>query len=199
MVRLLFEMARHYAPSTIFFDEIDSICSTRGSGQEHESSRRVKSEILVQMDGVAASASDKLVIVLAATNFPWLLDEALRRRLEKRIYIPLPDAEGRRQLLDINLKTVSLADNVDLDEIQQLCEGYSGADLTNVCRDASMMAMRKRIAGLSIEEIKGLTAEEMDRPVSREDLITAAKHVASSVNVDQVQEQEKWMAEFGAS
>jgi katanin p60 ATPase-containing subunit A1 len=192
-------MARHYAPSTIFFDEIDAICSSRGGGDEHEASRRVKSEILVQMDGVAASGSDKLVIVLAATNFPWQLDEALRRRLEKRIYIPLPDAEGRLALLDINLKSVRLSDDVDLDEIQQKCAGYSGADLTNVCRDASMMAMRRRIAGLSIEEIKNLPSEEMDLPVTREDLLLAATNVASSVNAEQVQLQENWMSEFGAS
>lgn len=98
--------------------------------------------------------TSKLVIVLAATNYPWDIDEALRRRLEKRIYIPLPDGEpaqaglgksvsiimckpienGRKLLLQVNLKSVKLAEDVQLDEIAKLTEGYSGADITNVCR-----------------------------------------------------------------
>eukprot|EP01112_Ceratiomyxa_fruticulosa_P012966 TRINITY_DN3619_c0_g1_i1.p1 TRINITY_DN3619_c0_g1~~TRINITY_DN3619_c0_g1_i1.p1 ORF type:complete len:578 (+),score=135.58 TRINITY_DN3619_c0_g1_i1:353-2086(+) len=205
LVRILFEMARFYAPSTIFIDEIDSICSTRGGEGEHEASRRVKSELLIQMDGVGASVSNdedgkpKMVIVLGATNFPWQLDEALRRRMEKRIYIPLPDAEGRKQLLKINLRQVKLSEDVDLDTLATKTEGYSGADITSVCRDASFMAMRRRIRGLTPEEIKNLNKETLDLPVSKADFEEALSKVQSSVSKNDLVNHEKWMAEFGSS
>ncbi len=128
LVRLLFSMARHYAPSTIFIDEIDSLCSKRGSESEHEASRRVKSELLVQMDGMS-SEQGKLVMVLAATNFPWDIDEALRRRLEKRIYIPLPSSEGREALLGINLREISTSQDLSLPDVASWLDGYSGADI----------------------------------------------------------------------
>ncbi|XP_055382873.1 katanin p60 ATPase-containing subunit A-like 1 [Condylostylus longicornis] len=199
MVRLLFEMARFYAPSTIFIDEIDSLCSRRGSESEHEASRRVKSELLVQMDGVGSEEAAKVVMVLAATNFPWDIDEALRRRLEKRIYIPLPNDEGREALLKINLREVKLDPSVNLKTIAKKLDGYSGADITNVCRDASMMSMRRKIAGLKPEQIKQLAKEEIDLPVSTQDFLEAIAKCNKSVSRQDLEKYEKWMREFGSS
>uniref|UniRef100_A0A673NGI8 Katanin p60 ATPase-containing subunit A-like 1 n=1 Tax=Sinocyclocheilus rhinocerous TaxID=307959 RepID=A0A673NGI8_9TELE len=194
--------ARFYAPTTIFIDEIDSICGRRGTSDEHEASRRVKSELLVQMDGVGgAQESDdpsKMVMVLAATNFPWDIDEALRRRLEKRIYIPLPTAQGRAELLKINLREVEVASDVDLTLIAEKIEGYSGADITNVCRDASMMAMRRRIQGLSPEEIRALSKDELQMPVTMEDFELALKKISKSVSAADLEKYESWMSEFGS-
>ncbi|XP_012990154.2 katanin p60 ATPase-containing subunit A-like 1 [Esox lucius] len=202
LVRLLFEMARFYSPTTIFIDEIDSICGSRGKSDEHEASRRVKSEILVQMDGVGgASESDdpsKMVMVLAATNFPWDIDEALRRRLEKRIYIPLPTAVGRAELLKISLKDVDVAEDVDLALIAEKIEGYSGADITNVCRDASMMAMRRRIQGLSPEEIRALSKEELQMPVTMDDFTITLKKISKSVSAADLEKYQAWMEEYGS-
>lgn len=201
MVRLLFEMARFYAPSTIFIDEIDSLCSRRGSESEHEASRRVKSELLVQMDGITANNDEpgKVVMVLAATNFPWDIDEALRRRLEKRIYIPLPTEEGREALLKINLREVKLDPDVNLIDIAKKLDGYSGADITNVCRDASMMSMRRKIFGLKPDQIKQLPKEELDLPVTVRDFEEAVEKNNKSVSKDDLDKYDKWMNEFGSS
>ncbi|XP_065586244.1 katanin p60 ATPase-containing subunit A-like 1 isoform X1 [Cyrtonyx montezumae] len=203
LVRLLFEMARFYAPATIFIDEIDSICSRRGTSDEHEASRRVKSELLVQMDGVGGALENddpsKMVMVLAATNFPWDIDEALRRRLEKRIYIPLPTAKGRAELLKINLREVELDPDISLEEIAEKIDGYSGADITNVCRDASLMAMRRRINGLTPEEIRALSKEELQMPVTKGDFELALKKISRSVSAADLEKYEKWMAEFGSA
>ncbi|KAL2332411.1 hypothetical protein Fmac_019992 [Flemingia macrophylla] len=143
LVRCLFDLARAYAPSTIFIDEIDSLCNARGSSGELESSRRVKSELLVQVDGVNNSSINedgtrKIVMLLAATNFPWDIDEALRSFFA---------------FLNPFL-TQLVAPNVNIDEVAQRTAGYSGDDLTNVCRDASLKGMRRKIAGKTHDEIK---------------------------------------------
>jgi len=85
MVRILFELAYHNTPSTIFIDEIDSILTNRGSGNEHEASRRLKTELLIQMDGLMSKSTKGQIFVLVASNTPWDLDPAFLRRLEKRV------------------------------------------------------------------------------------------------------------------
>jgi katanin p60 ATPase-containing subunit A1 len=219
LVRILFEMARFYAPTTIFFDEMDALGSKRGEASEHEASRRVKSELLVQMDGVGSTqeqeqkdenaapdaepARPKQVMVLAATNRPWDLDEALRRRLEKRIYIPLPAPEGRKQLFEINLKTVKVKDDVSLDKLVEMTDGYSGADVTNICREAAMMGLRVRMRqaraeGKSIAQMQNLK-DEVDVPVGQDDFVQALKNVQKSVGTEDLQNFADWMKEFGST
>lgn len=205
MVRCLFDLARAYAPSTIFIDEIDSLCNARGASGEHESSRRVKSELLVQVDGVNNSSTSedggrKIVMVLAATNFPWDIDEALRRRLEKRIYIPLPNFESRKELIKINLRTVEVAPDVDIDEVARRTEEYSGDDLTNVCRDASLNGLRRKIVGKTRDEIKSMSKDEISKdPVAMCDFEEALMKVQRSVCAADIERHEKWFAEFGSA
>ena len=132
------------------------------------------------MDGVSsntsASANEaqpegerlKNVIVLAATNIPWDLDEAFRRRLEKRIYIPLPNEKGRQQLYDINLKGIKIDDNVQFEILIKKTKGYSGADISNVCREAAMMPMRRKIleGNLNFDQITQINQDELDIPIT---------------------------------
>jgi katanin p60 ATPase-containing subunit A1 len=202
LIRVLFDMARHYAPSTIFIDEIDSLCGQRGGGDEHEASRRAKGVLLTQMDGVGVDPG-KIVMVLGATNHPWDIDEAMRRRLEKRIYIPLPTNEDRIELFKINTRTLRLAPDVDFQRLSKILEEnfYSAADITTVARDAAMMTMRRFLSDENTKkelklrgaEIGKLAAEE---PVSMEDFINAIRKVPSSVNVEQIKKFEEWKKEF---
>ncbi|XP_017044246.1 katanin p60 ATPase-containing subunit A1 isoform X4 [Drosophila ficusphila] len=199
LVRLLFEMARFYAPSTIFIDEIDALCASRGSDSEHEASRRFKAELLIQMDGLNASMQEeKVIMVLAATNHPWDIDEAFRRRFEKRIYIPLPNEDTRSALLKLCLKDVCLSPSLNTGMIGDELLGYSGSDISNVCRDASMMAMRRLISGRTPDQIKQIRREEVDQPITLQDFQDARQRTKKSVSADDVARFEKWMEEYGS-
>ena len=204
-------MARFYGPSTIFFDEIDAIAGSRGGSGEHEASRRVKAELLVQMDGVGVVSSAganseqdqeqaaKNVMVLAATNRPWDLDEAIRRRLEKRIYIPLPTAIGRKQLFEINLKGIEVTEDINYERLIEITDGYSGADLANVCRDAALMPLRKKIAQGNVDILRIREVQnEINIPLTMDDFLEAIRNVSKSVSQAQLDEYQQWMAEFGS-
>ncbi|CAH2070926.1 unnamed protein product, partial [Iphiclides podalirius] len=200
LVRLLFDMASFYAPSTIFIDEVDSLCAVRGADSEHEASRRFKAELLIQMDGLAAVFNqDKVIMVLAATNHPWDIDEAFRRRFEKRIYVGLPDEITRMKLLKLCLREVSLTDDVDFDELAEKLDGYSGSDICNICRDAAMMTMRRKIAGKSPDQIRRLKQSELEAPVSKEDLSAAVEKTRRTVSTSDVARYTSWIQRHGCS
>lgn len=207
LVRCLFELARCYAPSTIFIDEIDSLLTSRDSdNSEHEASRRLKTELLIQMDGLNNSYKEKddsnsNVFVMAASNLPWDLDNALLRRLEKRVLVNLPKKLGRKKMFqkflsdrinpslikeiteeegceeitieetDYN-KEIDLCsqfrktyltdlsnvdDIIDFDLYAKLTEGYSGADIELVCREAAMMPLRRLLH--KVEKISNESTE----------------------------------------
>lgn len=141
LVKSLFELARQHRPSIIFIDEIDSLCSTR-SDNESESARRIKTEFLVQMQGVGNDNEN--ILVLGATNIPWVLDSAIRRRFEKRIYIPLPEEEARYQMIKMNVgQTPNSLSDKDLHTLAARTENFSGADISVLIRDALMQPIRK--------------------------------------------------------
>ncbi|XP_059690272.1 katanin p60 ATPase-containing subunit A-like 2 isoform X2 [Gavia stellata] len=175
LVRVLFELARYHAPSTIFLDELESVMSQRGtaSGGEHEGSRRMKTELLVQMDGLARS--DDLVFVLAASNLPWELDSAMLRRLEKRILVDLPSKEARRVMIQhwlpplSNSGGVELRTDLDYSLLGQETDGYSGSDIKLVCKEAAMRPLRKIFDALENHQ-----PGNSNLPVIRLDTITTA-------------------------
>jgi len=143
LVRNLFEMARESEGSRaiIFLDEVDSLCGSRSEG-ESDSLRRVKTEFLVQMDGVGKEEGQ--VLILGATNIPWELDAAIRRRFEKRVYIPLPEAEARSYMVKLHLgDTPSDLTDEDFDKIGQFTEGASGSDIKVLVKEALMQPLRR--------------------------------------------------------
>jgi vacuolar protein-sorting-associated protein 4 len=141
LVRNLFEMARENKPAIIFIDEIDSLATSRSEG-ESDSARRIKTEFLVQMQGVGHTTEG--VLVLGATNTPWEIDSAMRRRFEKRVYIPLPDQAARARIFQVHLgDTPNSLTEPDFMELGRRTEGYSGSDISVIVREALMEPLRK--------------------------------------------------------
>ena len=153
LVRKLFEMARESPRAVIFIDEVDSLCRSRKEGED-DSVRRVKTEFLVQMDGVGKKDCD--VLVLGATNVPWELDAAIRRRFEKRLFIPLPGAEARCAMLKIHLgDTPNNLSDADFEELGEKTEGASGADIKVLVKEALMEPLSKCQQATQFKRING--------------------------------------------
>eukprot|EP00933_Yihiella_yeosuensis_P004923 TRINITY_DN109332_c0_g1_i1.p1 TRINITY_DN109332_c0_g1~~TRINITY_DN109332_c0_g1_i1.p1 ORF type:complete len:403 (+),score=72.98 TRINITY_DN109332_c0_g1_i1:207-1415(+) len=190
LVQSLFKVARQLSPSIVFIDEIDSILSAR-SASESEVSRRLKTEFLVQLEGVTqpASASDEArLVILAATNRPFDLDEAVLRRFPVQIQIPLPDNDARLALLQDCLRQQRHnLSALDLTEMARRTEMFSSSDLTNLCRDAAMAPVRE----LSPDRILGLKPDQL-RPLVLQDFSCAMEVVQPSVSASAVAEINSW-------
>lgn len=144
-VRDLFDKARAAAPCILFFDELDSIAKARGSGPGgNDAGDRVINQILTEIDGVGEKKS---VFVIGATNRPDILDSAITRpgRLDQLIYIPLPDYESRVAIFKANLKKSPVEPSVDLEKLAKATEGFSGADITEICQRAAKNAIRESV------------------------------------------------------
>ncbi|KAJ3390419.1 hypothetical protein HDU92_000493 [Lobulomyces angularis] len=194
MVKALFAMARELAPSIIFIDEIDSILTER-SESEHEASRRLKTQFLLEFDGLSSNNEEKSLLVLGATNRPQELDEAALRRLVKRIYIPLPEPETREALLHNLLKGQNhCISKGDLQHVVSKTEGYSGSDLTALAREASLGPIRM----VKHNELLSLSADAI-RPINKKDFLAAMSVIRPSVSGRNLESFLDWKDKFGTS
>ena len=162
-VREIFRKARQTAPTILFFDEIDALVPRRGSGDNSHAQERVVNQMLTEMDGLE-SLND--VVVIGATNRPDIVDPALLRqgRFDRVIFTPIPDGEGRKRIFEIYLKKMPLASDVEIDTLTAETEGYVGADIDGVCREAAMMALREDIKSKDVRMEHFVQALEIVKP-----------------------------------
>ncbi len=176
MIKQLFKMANEKAPSIIFIDEIDSMCGKR-TDDDTDSTKRVKTEFLVQMQGLS-SKNDK-VLILGATNMPWALDPAVRRRFERRIYIPLPDMEARVYMIRRKLKGLDkFISDLDIEYIAIKTEGFSGSDLEILCRDAAFEPLH---LAQQTDKFKKIRANGMEGFIPLPPNYTGADYVIANI------------------
>jgi spastin len=188
-VKSLFKLAYKKVPSIIFIDEIDSILSKR-SENENEATKRLKTEFLIQFDGLGSNTNARL-LVIAATNRPMDLDEALLRRLPKRVYCGPLDEEGRFEFIKkvINRVETKLTDK-DIKEIAKMTNGYSNSDLKELCKEAAFQPVRELTMG-QIMRINKF------RPLVKKDLVKSIQKIRGSLSHKIIDELLKWNEQFG--
>lgn len=200
LVKALFLLARKLSPSIVFIDEIDSLLGTRTEG-EVESMRRIKNEFLVQWSELSSAAAGRdssadvsRVLILGATNLPWGIDDAARRRFAKRVYIPLPEDETRKLQLQklLQYQKHTLLEE-DFDKLVELTQKFSGSDITLLAKDSAMGPLR------SLGDKLLSTPTEEIRPIQLSDFIESLKYIRPSVSEEGLGEYQKWADQFGSS
>ncbi|KAJ5163711.1 ATPase AAA-type core [Penicillium coprophilum] len=220
LVKQLFNMARENKPAIIFIDEVDALCGPRGEG-ESEASRRIKTELLVQMDGVGKDS--KGVLILGATNIPWQLDAAIRRRFQRRVHISLPGLNARIKMfmLAVGSTPCQMTQN-DYRQLAELSEGYSGSDISIAVQDALMQPIRKIQGATHYKKVLVDGAEKvtpcspgdagavemswldidadqlLEPPLVLKDFIKAVKNSRPTVSGEDLTRNAEWTQEFGS-
>ncbi|KAL5795587.1 hypothetical protein ACOSQ2_000407 [Xanthoceras sorbifolium] len=189
-VKAVFSLASKIAPSVVFVDEVDSMLGRRENPGEHEAMRKMKNEFMVNWDGLRTKDRER-VLVLAATNRPFDLDEAVVRRLPRRLMVNLPDVPNREKILRVILAKEELAPDVDLEAVANMTDGYSGSDLKNLCVTAAHCPIReilekeKKERALALTENRPLPALYCSadvRPLKMDDFKYAHEQVCASVS-----------------
>ncbi|KAH1081258.1 hypothetical protein J1N35_021019 [Gossypium stocksii] len=206
-VKAVFSLASKIAPSVIFVDEVDSMLGRRENPGEHEAMRKMKNEFMVNWDGLRTKDKER-VLVLAATNRPFDLDEAVIRRLPRRLMVNLPDAPNREKILRVILAKEDLSPNVDLETIANMTDGYSGSDLKNLCVTAAHCPIReilekekkeRALAAAENRPAPTLYSSADVRPLKMDDFKYAHEQVCASVSSESTNMNElvQWNELYG--
>jgi SpoVK/Ycf46/Vps4 family AAA+-type ATPase len=195
LVSALFNKAKKLQPSLIFIDELDSIAMSRDSNID-ESTRRVLSQLLTEIEGFNTSKEEK-ILIMGATNKPWDLDEALVSRFQKKIYVPLPDFNARKDVFEIHLKGAD-TNRIDLNNLSKRTEGFSGRDISSLCQEAIIHMVREQNPFLEQLSAKELETYSLNyRALTPEDFEFAFEKIKPSTMAINIKKYEEWKQEFG--
>ena len=217
ILRIIFEMAKFYAPSIIHIDEVELI-GIKSYDYYYENKKvlyELMGELIEQMDKINSQfyrdnyniskleMKNNCVVVIGETNLPWDLNEILRKKFEKKIYFPLPNLETRKEIIKNFLKGFKLEDGFDMDRIAQMAEGYSGADIINVCYDATLKKIYRVTKKINFTQLKNNLNQKttliLDPPISQKDFEDSFRYCfrEPSTKRDMMMKYEKFMAEIG--
>jgi vacuolar protein-sorting-associated protein 4 len=179
----------------IFLDEFESLTPPRGEG-ESGAERRIVSTLLSELDGLATKDEENYVLTIGATNLPWLLDSAILSRFQKRIFVPLPDAEARRSILEIHLTKRGHKTKMPIPKLVERTEGYSGREIEQVCQTAITSMTQRANPGLMEVVDRGQAAlreyEIQIEPISEEDFVVAFSQIHPATDAALVRRHLDW-------
>ena len=201
LIHLLYVTAKERSPSVVFLDEVDAMAANREAGSESGAAKKVLTAFLTALEGVGDKLDPPFVLTFAATNRPWALDAPFLSRMAKAIYIPLPDEAARKHIFRLQLEKKGYEVSADYDDLARLTEGYSGRDLSNVCKQLIVNMVYEQNPHLTEVVDQGIEALKQYhiaiRPVTRADVERALRQVRPTVTPAYVATYDQWRQQMG--